>query len=67
MHPHIVLGNAEGILAGIGGEFLSGSGFENEEPDGDFTPDIVPQPPGNCAAGNACLTVNLASVRFREF
>lgn len=47
MHSHRVLDNAEGILAGVGGEFLSGSGFEDEEPDTDFTPDIVTITPPN--------------------
>lgn len=44
MHPHIVLDKAEGTLAAIGGEFLSGSGFENEEPDTDFAP-VTPANP----------------------
>ena len=41
MQIHKVLNNAEVVLAGIGGELLAGSGFENEDPDTDFTADIV--------------------------
>jgi hypothetical protein len=35
------LDNAEADLAGIGGEVLAGSGFENEDPDMDFAADVV--------------------------
>jgi hypothetical protein len=41
MQIHKVLDNAEADLAGIGGEVLAGSGFENEDPDTDFTADVV--------------------------
>jgi hypothetical protein len=37
-----LLDNAEASLAGIGGEVLAGSGFENEDPNTDFAADIVP-------------------------
>jgi hypothetical protein len=36
MQTHTVLDDAEAGLAGIGGEILAGSGFENEDPDNDF-------------------------------
>jgi hypothetical protein len=36
MQIPIVLDNAKAGLAEIGGEFLAGSGFENEEPESDF-------------------------------
>ena len=35
------LDTAEADLAGIGGEVLAGSGFENEDPDTDFAADVV--------------------------
>ncbi len=38
---HNFLDNAEVDLAGIGGEVLAGSGFENEDPDTDFAADVV--------------------------
>jgi hypothetical protein len=41
MQIHTVLDNAEAGLAGIGGEFLAGSGFENEDPDTDFVADVI--------------------------
>ena len=41
MQIHKVLDNAEAILAGIGGEVLAGSGFENEDPETDFAADVV--------------------------
>jgi hypothetical protein len=41
MQIHKVLDNAEADLAGIGGEVLAGSGFENEDPDTDFAADLV--------------------------
>jgi hypothetical protein len=41
MQIHKVLDNAEADLAGIGGEVLAGSGFENEEPDTDFAAGVV--------------------------
>jgi hypothetical protein len=41
MQIHRVLDNAEADLAGIGGEVLAGSGFENEDPDTDFAADVV--------------------------
>ena len=41
MQIHKVLDNAEADLAGIGGEVLAGSGFENEDPDPDFPADVV--------------------------
>jgi len=41
MQIHKVLDNAEALLAGIGGEVLADSGFENEDPDTDFTADVV--------------------------
>jgi len=42
MQIHKFLNNAEPDLAGIGGEVLAGSGFENEDPDTDFAADVVP-------------------------
>ncbi len=39
MQTHTVLDPAEARLAGIGGEILAGSGFENEDPDTDFARD----------------------------
>ena len=47
MRIHKVLDNAEADLAGIGGEVLAGSGFENEEPDTDFAADVVTAIAGN--------------------
>jgi hypothetical protein len=41
MQIHKLLGSAEPDLAGIGGEVLAGSGFENEDPDTDFAADVV--------------------------
>ncbi len=41
MQTHKVLDNAEADLAGIGGEVLAGSGFENEDPDTDFAADVI--------------------------
>jgi hypothetical protein len=41
MQIHIVLDNAKAGLAEIGGEFLTGSGFENEEPESDFAADVI--------------------------
>ena len=41
MQTHKVLDNAEADLAGIGGEVLVGSGFENENPEIDFATDVV--------------------------
>ena len=41
MQIHKVLDNAEADLAGIGGEVLAGSGFENEDPDTDFAADVI--------------------------
>jgi hypothetical protein len=41
MQIHIVLDNAKAGLAEIGGEPLTGSGFENEEPESDFDADII--------------------------
>jgi hypothetical protein len=41
MQIHTVLDNAEVVLAGIGGEVLVGSGFEDEDPDTDFAADVV--------------------------
>ena len=41
MQIHTVLDNAEPDLAGIGGEVLAGSGFENEDPETDFAADVV--------------------------
>lgn len=39
MQTHTVLDPAEAVLAGIGGEMLTGSGFENEDCDTDFASD----------------------------
>jgi len=39
MQTHTVLDPGEAGLAGIGGEILAGSGFENEDPDPDFASD----------------------------
>ena len=41
MQIPIVLDNAKAGLAEIGGEFLAGSGFENEDPETDFATDVV--------------------------
>ena len=41
MQIHTFLDTAEADLAGIGGEGLAGSGFENEDPDTDFAADVV--------------------------
>jgi hypothetical protein len=41
MQIHTVLDNREAALAEIGGEVLTGSGFENEDPDSDFATDVV--------------------------
>jgi hypothetical protein len=41
MEIHTVLDTAEPGLAGIGGEFLAGSGFENEDSDTDFAAEVV--------------------------
>ena len=41
MRIHRVSNNAEPDLAGIGGEVLAGSGFENEDPETDFAADVV--------------------------
>ena len=41
MQIHTFLDTAEADLAGIGGEVLAGSGFENEDPDTDFAADAV--------------------------
>ena len=41
MQIHKVLDNAEADLAGIGGEVLAGSGFENEDPETDFAAVVV--------------------------
>ena len=41
MQIHTFLDNAEADLAGIGGEVLAGSGFENEDPEIDFAADVV--------------------------
>ena len=41
MQIPIVLDNAKAGLAEIGGEFLTGSGFENEEPESDFATDVI--------------------------
>jgi hypothetical protein len=41
MQIHTVLDNAKAGLAEIGGEFLAGSGFENEDPDTDFAADVI--------------------------
>ena len=41
MQIHTFLDTAEAELAGIGGEVLAGSGFENEDPETDFATDVV--------------------------
>jgi hypothetical protein len=41
MQIHTFLDTAEADLAGIGGEVLTGSGFENEDPETDFAADVV--------------------------
>jgi len=41
MQIHTFLDTAEADLAGIGGEALAGSGFENEDPETDFAADVV--------------------------
>ena len=41
MQIHTFLETAEADLAGIGGEVLAGSGFENEDPETDFAADVV--------------------------
>lgn len=41
MQIHTVLNTAESRLAQIGGEYLAGSGFENELPDSGFSADVV--------------------------
>ena len=41
MQIHTFLDTAEADLAGIGGEVLAGSGFENEDPETDFAADVV--------------------------
>ena len=41
MQIHTILDNPEAVLAEIGGEVLTGSGFENEDPDSDFATDVV--------------------------
>jgi hypothetical protein len=41
MQIHTFLDTAEADLAGIGGEVLAGSGFENEDPEIDFAADVV--------------------------
>jgi len=41
MQIHTFLDTAEADLAGIGGEVLAGSGFENEDPEADFAADVV--------------------------
>jgi hypothetical protein len=41
MQIHRVLHNSDADLAGIGGEVLAGSGFENEDPDTSFAADVV--------------------------
>ena len=40
MQIHTFLDTAEADLAGIGGEVLAGSGFENEDPDTDFAAEV---------------------------
>jgi hypothetical protein len=47
MQIHTVLDNAELVLAEIGGEGLTGSGFESEDPDTDFAADVVTPIPAN--------------------
>jgi hypothetical protein len=41
MQIHTVLDNDEADLARMGGEVLTGSGFENEDPETDFAADVV--------------------------
>ena len=41
MQIHTFLDTAEADSAGIGGEVLAGSGFENEDPETDFAADVV--------------------------
>jgi hypothetical protein len=41
MQIHTFLDNAEADLAGIGGEVLAGSGFENEDRETDFAAEVV--------------------------
>ena len=41
MQIHTFLDTAEADLAGIGGEVLAGSGFENEDPDTSVAADVV--------------------------
>ena len=41
MQIHTFLDNAEADLAGIGGEVLAGSGFENEDSETDFAAEVV--------------------------
>jgi hypothetical protein len=41
MQIPIVLDNAKAGLTEIGGEFLTGSGFESEEPESDFAADVI--------------------------
>ena len=41
MQIHKILDTAEADLAGIGGEVLAGSGFENEDPETDFAANVV--------------------------
>ena len=41
MQIHTFLETAEADVAGIGGEVLAGSGFENEDPETDFAADVV--------------------------
>ena len=41
MQIHTFLDTAEAELAGIGGEVLAGSGFENEDTETDFAADVV--------------------------
>ena len=41
MQIHTFLDTTEANLAGIGGEVLAGSGFENEDPETDFAAEIV--------------------------
>lgn len=41
MQIYRILDNADADLAEIGGEVLADSGFENEDPDTDFVPDVI--------------------------
>ena len=41
MQIHTFLDTTEANLAGIGGEVLAGSGFENQDPDTGFAADVV--------------------------